>query len=67
LQNPLARATWLRDTLLVMPPVVLGLATWGALAVELTFGMLMLHAFTFDPAWLGPRAAERTCNERHER
>lgn len=24
---------------------------------DLTLGMLFLHAFTFDPAWIGPRAA----------
>lgn len=27
---------------------------------DLTFGMLMVHLFTFDPAWVKPRFAERT-------
>jgi hypothetical protein len=90
LQNPLARTTWLREAMLALPPIVLRLATWGALSVELLFaplalvrrlrpwvwlsavgmhlgllamvdfadltgGMLVLHAFTFDPGWLRPQ------------
>jgi predicted DCC family thiol-disulfide oxidoreductase YuxK len=92
LDNPLARPCWLRDVLLALPPWMLRLATWGALATELGFaplalwphlrpwlwglmvlmhlnlmvlidfadlslGMLMLHGFTFDPAWLRPKPA----------
>jgi predicted DCC family thiol-disulfide oxidoreductase YuxK len=94
LENPLARPTALRELALAMPPVLLKLATWGGLALELAFaplalvrvlrpwiwslmvgmhvglfavvdfadltlGMLLLHAFTFDPAWLAPREADR--------
>jgi predicted DCC family thiol-disulfide oxidoreductase YuxK len=89
LQNPLARAGLLHNFLLTLPPVFLKLATWGALAIELSFaplalfratrpwiwlamtglhlglvtmisfadltaGMLVLHFFTFDPAWVPP-------------
>lgn len=91
LQNPLARATPLREFALSLPPILLKLATWGGLALELlyaplalfrrvrpsiwllmvglhlsllvavdvadlTLGMLLLHAFTFDPAWVKPVA-----------
>jgi hypothetical protein len=87
LENPLARPTALRDALLALPPGLLRLATWAALALELlslplalvprlrpwlwaalvalhlsllalvdfadlTLGMLLVHAFVFDPAWL---------------
>ena len=87
LNNPLARDWFLRDAFLQLPPMVLRLLTWGALAGEvlflplavwrvtrpmawcwmasmhigivmlvsfadLTLGMLMLHLFTFDRAWL---------------
>jgi hypothetical protein len=87
LHNPLARANLLNNTLLAMPPTFLRLATWAALALELTFGplalfrrcrpiiwttmlglhiglltlinfadlsagMIVLHLFTFDPAWV---------------
>ena len=90
LESPLARPTSLRTLMLSLPDLVLQLATWGALALEiafpllaifrrtrqvawlaivgmhvallvlldfagLTFGMLVLHAFTFDPAWIEPR------------
>jgi predicted DCC family thiol-disulfide oxidoreductase YuxK len=89
LDNPLARPTPLRETMLLLPPIFLRLATWGGLLLELsyaplalvrrarpwiwtmmvlvhlgllamvdfadlTFGMLFLHFFTFDPAWIGP-------------
>ncbi len=96
LGNPLARPTFLREALLGLPHALTAIATWGALALEITFaplalfrrlrpwlwlamlgmhlslmvlidfadlsmGMLMLHFFTFDPAWLrgepGARAA----------
>jgi predicted DCC family thiol-disulfide oxidoreductase YuxK len=94
LENPLARPTLLRDWLLFLPPIFLRLATWGGLALELsyaplalarrarpwiwtlmvlmqlgllsmvdfadlTFGMLFLHLFTFDPAWIPPLADAR--------
>lgn len=87
LENPLARPTPLREMLLGAPDALLELATWGALALEVAFlplalharvrpvvwtamllmhgglmllvdfadltaGMVILHAFTFDPAWL---------------
>lgn len=87
LTNPLARPSFVRDFMLALPPWCLNLATWGALAAELTFlplalfkrlrpsiwtsmllmhlglivlinfadlslGMVMLHLFTFDPAWI---------------
>jgi predicted DCC family thiol-disulfide oxidoreductase YuxK len=42
LRNPLARPTALRDLLLAMPPVILRVATWTALALELTFAPLAL-------------------------
>src|SRR5205085_423114 len=95
LENPLARPTALRGLLLAMPPVSLRIATWTALALELTFvplallrrarpwiwtamvglhagllllvsfadltaGMLLVHLFTFNPAWLRPRTADRS-------
>lgn len=37
----------------------LGLLTVVSFA-DLTLGMLLLHLFTFDPAWLAPRIASRT-------
>jgi predicted DCC family thiol-disulfide oxidoreductase YuxK len=87
LANPLARPGAMHDFLLGVPPVLLRFATWGALALELSFaplaairrvrpwiwsamvvmhigllalvafpdltvGMVILHAFTFDPAWV---------------
>ena len=42
LENPLARPTVLRGVLLAMPPVSLRIATWTALALELTFAPLAL-------------------------
>lgn len=89
LENPLARPSVVRELLLSLPPIVLSVATWSALALELlfaplaifrrirpwvwaamvamhlglllvidfadlTFGMLLLHAFTFDAAWIRP-------------
>ncbi len=89
LDNPLARDTSLRIILLNLPPLLLKLATWSVLALELAFaplavsnrlrpllwlsmtalhigllflinfadltaGMLILHFFTFDPAWITP-------------
>lgn len=90
LDGPLARPGVVRDALLALPPGLLHLASWGALALELGFaplalvrrlrpwlwagllllhlslisliafadlslGMVMLHLFTFDPAWIAPR------------
>lgn len=87
LGNPLARPSFLRDFMLSLPPALLNVATWGALATELLFaplcliprlrpfvwaammsmhlglitlinfadlslGMVMLHLFTFNPAWV---------------
>ncbi|HEX9759606.1 MAG TPA: DCC1-like thiol-disulfide oxidoreductase family protein [Candidatus Acidoferrales bacterium] len=91
LENPLARPGIPRDILLAMPEVLLRLATWGTLALELLFaplalirrarpwlwtvmlvmhfnlmtvinfidlsmGMVILHFFTLDPAWIRPVA-----------
>ena len=94
LENPLARAWPLRETVLALPAGFLKLLTWGSLALELlflplclhpltrkwawlamtgmhlsilllidfadlTFGMLMIHAFTLDPRWLRVRWSQR--------
>ena len=87
LSNPLARPTFLRETVLALPQPLIAIATWSALALEVAFaplaifrklrpwlwlamlgmhlslmtlidfadlsaGMVMLHFFTFDPAWV---------------
>lgn len=87
LVNPLARDTLLTTFLISLPPWFLKLATWSALALELSFaplalfrrlrpliwlamvglhlgllflvnfadltaGMLIVHFFTFNPAWI---------------
>jgi len=87
LANPLARPGFFRHIALTLPSGFLRLATWGALALEasfgplalfrrarpwiwsgmlllhlglfilisfpdLTAGMVILHLFTFDPAWI---------------
>jgi predicted DCC family thiol-disulfide oxidoreductase YuxK len=87
LMNPLARPGFFRDIALALPSEFLRVATWGALALELSFGplalfrrarpwiwiamlllhlglfllisfpdltagMVILHLFTFDPAWI---------------
>lgn len=87
LNSPLARPSFIRDLLLMMPDLVINLLTWGALAAEILFlplsllsrsrpmiwfnmlmmhlglivlvnfadlslGMVMLHLFTFNPAWI---------------
>jgi predicted DCC family thiol-disulfide oxidoreductase YuxK len=87
LNNPLARPTLVRSFVLAGPDFVFRFATWGALALELTyvllalsrrarpwiwaamlafhvglmvlidfadlsFGMVILHLFTFDPRWV---------------
>jgi predicted DCC family thiol-disulfide oxidoreductase YuxK len=89
LENPLARPTPIREWLLATNPIVLRLATWAGLALEIGFaplallrrlrssvwlaglamhlclmvlidfadlslGMVMLHLFTFNPAWIAP-------------
>ncbi|MEA2710080.1 MAG: hypothetical protein QOF78_2681 [Phycisphaerales bacterium] len=89
LENPLARPTVLRTALLALPPIVLSVATWAGLFLEISFallalirrlrpwawlaalfmhlslmavidfadlslGMVMLHLFTFNPAWVRP-------------
>jgi len=94
LHNPLARPGFLCAWLRSLPPILLRLATWGALGLEmgfaplvvfrrlrpwvwaamllmhlgllalvdfadLTAGMLILHWFTFDPAWLPSAGALR--------
>lgn len=93
LSNPLARDTVVRTFLLSLPAGFLKTATWGALALELSFaplalwrrsrplvwsamvalhlglvllinfadltmGMLILHFFTLDPAWIAKPAAD---------
>ena len=90
IDNPLARGGWVSEVLVTLPGWLLQGATWGVLAVELSFaplalrrrmrpwlwgamllmqlglmvvvefadlslGMIMLHLFTFDPAWVGSR------------
>lgn len=90
MSNPLGRPGAVHAFLTGLPPLVMKLATWGALSVELLFaplclirkvrpwlwslllamhlalivmvdfadlslGMVMLHLFTFDPAWIRPR------------
>ncbi len=100
LENPLARPTILREWLLLTPPLLLKLATWGPLALELLFlplallrkirpwlwfamlglhlgliliidfadlslGMVMLHAFTFNPAWIRPHPTRPTTRDDH--
>jgi predicted DCC family thiol-disulfide oxidoreductase YuxK len=94
LANPLARPSFVQELVLSLPPSLLQVATWGALALELlyaplalsrrlrpwiwtamlamhlglmvlidfadlSFGMVILHFFTFDPAWI-PRRAPAT-------
>jgi hypothetical protein len=52
LSNPLARPTFLRETLLLLPMPVIAVATWGALATELLFGPLSLVARLRPFLWL---------------
>lgn len=42
LENPLARPGPLRDLVLALPPALLALGTWGALALEIAFAPLAL-------------------------
>jgi predicted DCC family thiol-disulfide oxidoreductase YuxK len=90
MDNPLSRPTLVGDWLRAAPPILLQVATYAALALEilfaplslwsrsrpwvwlamigmhlgimltvdfvdLTLGMLMMHAFTFDARWIAPR------------
>ncbi|MBY0359422.1 MAG: DCC1-like thiol-disulfide oxidoreductase family protein [Candidatus Obscuribacterales bacterium] len=92
LNNPLSRPGFGRETMLLLPSVVLNFMTWAAIGLELlyvplsfvrrlrpwiwflmlsmhlglmllidfadlSFGMVVLHLFTFDPAWVRPRGA----------
>lgn len=103
LENPLARPGFIRTWVVSLPVVPLRLATWGALALELSFaplallrkvrpwiwcamvalhlglfvlvsfpdltaGMIILHLFTFDPAWIAredPAASEELFYDGH--
>src|SRR5258708_1895932 len=51
LENPLARPTTLRGLLLAMPPVSLRIATWTALALELSFAPLALLRWARPWIW----------------
>jgi predicted DCC family thiol-disulfide oxidoreductase YuxK len=44
LNEPLARSTFVRDLAIAAPPIVLRLATWGALALELAYAPLALSS-----------------------
>jgi predicted DCC family thiol-disulfide oxidoreductase YuxK len=52
LENPLARPTFLRETLLGLPPAVLQLATWGGLALEILAAPLGLVRRLRPWVWL---------------
>lgn len=52
LSNPLARPTFLRETLLALPMPLIALATWGALATELLFAPLSLSGRLRPWIWL---------------
>ena len=52
LNNPLARDTFLRDTLLYLPSQAHVWMTWSALAVEVLFAPLCLFRITRPWAWL---------------
>jgi len=52
LQNPLARPTFLREFLLTLPPVVLQIATWLGLGLELLFAPLALVRALRPFLWL---------------
>lgn len=53
LNNPLARPSFLRDFMLSLPPFALNLATWGALAAELSFAPLALVRRLRPFVWAG--------------
>jgi hypothetical protein len=52
LSNPLARPTFLRETLLMLPMPFIAVATWGALATELLFAPLALVSRLRPWLWL---------------
>jgi len=52
LNNPLARPGVLRDVLLALPPALLKLVTWGALALELSFAPLALFRRVRPVIWV---------------
>ena len=52
LQNPLARDTVLRPLLLSLPPLLLQLATWGGLLLELAFAPLAVFSRVRLWLWL---------------
>jgi predicted DCC family thiol-disulfide oxidoreductase YuxK len=52
LENPLARPTLLREALLALPPWLLQVASFGALAVEIGFAPLAIFARARPLAWL---------------
>jgi len=52
LQSPLARDCWLRDFLVSSPEIVLKLATWFSLALEISFLPLGLFYYTRPFYWL---------------
>ena len=52
LSNPLARPTFLRETLLTLPLPIIAVATWGALATELLFAPLALLSRLRPWLWL---------------
>jgi predicted DCC family thiol-disulfide oxidoreductase YuxK len=56
LENPLARPGWLREAFLMLPPAVMRVATWGALAAELSFAPLALFARLRPWVWLAMTA-----------
>jgi len=52
LSNPIARPTFLRETLLMLPLPIIAVATWGALATELLFAPLALLSRLRPWLWL---------------
>jgi predicted DCC family thiol-disulfide oxidoreductase YuxK len=52
LSNPLARPTFLRDTLLALPHPLIAIATWSALGLEIAFAPLALFRKLRPWLWL---------------
>ena len=52
LANPLARPTFLRELALAMPPLLLQIATWGALGLELLYAPLAVFRRVRPWIWL---------------
>jgi hypothetical protein len=52
LNSPLARDNWLRDLLVSSPEIVLKLATWLSLAMEISFLPIGLFYYTRPFYWL---------------